>query len=84
LFVVGFSLVAAFGPSPTLAASVCFRPIANVQSFGGIALPSRRNDVSLPTECKDCGGNLSVGFIIDSADGMEVVSTWAEGEPKKK
>jgi hypothetical protein len=40
--------------------------------------------VSLPTECKDWGGNLSVGFIIDSAYGMEVVSTWEEGEPKKK
>lgn len=27
---------------------------------------------------------MSAGFIVDRAHGMEVVSTWQEGEPQKK
>ena len=40
--------------------------------------------MTLPTTCKDCGGKLSVGFIVDSSYGMEVVSTWQKGEPQRK
>jgi hypothetical protein len=40
--------------------------------------------VNLPKRCKDCDGQLSVGFIVDSSYGMEVVSTWQEGAPQKK
>ena len=48
------------------------------------ALEMRRIDVKLPSTCIDCGGTMTAGFIVDSAHGMEVVSTWQEGEPVKK
>lgn len=40
--------------------------------------------MNLPTACADCGGSLIPGFIVDTGYGMEVVSTWQEGEPNKK
>ena len=40
--------------------------------------------MNLPTTCSDCDGALVAGFIVDSSYGMEVVSTWQEGEPRKK
>jgi hypothetical protein len=40
--------------------------------------------MDLPTTCSDCGGSMVAGFIVDTAYGAEVVSTWQEGEPKTK
>jgi hypothetical protein len=40
--------------------------------------------MDLPTTCSDCGGSMIAGFTVDTGYGMEVVSTWQEGEPKKR
>ncbi len=40
--------------------------------------------MELPTVCGDCGGAMREGFIVDQGYGMETVSTWQEGEPKKR
>ena len=40
--------------------------------------------MQLPSTCADCGGSMTSGFIVDTGYGMEVVSTWQQGEPSKK
>jgi predicted RNA-binding Zn-ribbon protein involved in translation (DUF1610 family) len=37
-----------------------------------------------PMQCRDCGGRLSTGFMVDSAYGSEQVGTWQEGEPQRR
>jgi len=40
--------------------------------------------VKLPSTCTECGGSMSAGFIVDKGYGTEEVSTWQEGEPRKR
>ncbi len=40
--------------------------------------------MKLPSACRDCGGRLTAGFIVDRTDAGELVSNWQEGVPQKR